>query len=366
MVPTIPGRTGQPGAPAQPDDQSAAAAGDSAALLRRQSAAGRLLGHHGAMSAWLASRRPASPASRTSRSAGLTARRPPGADDSLAAGWEHYGRKLLILAVVGYFTIQPAVARLLAGPGTVAAWMLLFVVLAGRVVGLADPGSDPVPWAGLAVIVALAVTLFAAGQGNWYATLAVAAAACGRFSRSPIPVTAGSLICSLAGLAVAMSHRSPQSSAVAIVVMPLLAGFFAYTAGKRGEALGTLRQTRAELARAAVAEERLCIARDLHDLLGHSLSLITLKAELANRLIEADPARAARELAELEAVSRQSLSDVREAVAGYRQPDAITVIARQLHLSPGTVRNRLSAAIQKLGARNRAEAVQTAQRKGWL
>ncbi len=50
-----------------------------------------------------------------------------------------------------------------------------------------------------------------------------------------------------------------------------------------------LRRTRAELARAAVAEERLRIARDLHDLLGHSLSLITLKAELAGRVIGADP-----------------------------------------------------------------------------
>jgi two-component system response regulator DesR len=46
--------------------------------------------------------------------------------------------------------------------------------------------------------------------------------------------------------------------------------------------------------------------------------------------------------------------------------DAITDIAGRLHLSPGTVRNHLSAAIQKLGARNRAEAVEIAQRKGWL
>jgi DNA-binding NarL/FixJ family response regulator len=47
------------------------------------------------------------------------------------------------------------------------------------------------------------------------------------------------------------------------------------------------------------------------------------------------------------------------------EPD-IQVIAGRLHLPPGTVRNHLSAAIQKLGARTRAEAVQIAQRKGWL
>jgi len=51
------------------------------------------------------------------------------------------------------------------------------------------------------------------------------------------------------------------------------------------------------------------------------------------------------------------------AAAGH---DAISEIAGRLHLSPGTVRNHLSAAMQKLGARNRAEAVQIAQRKGWL
>jgi two-component system sensor histidine kinase DesK len=60
------------------------------------------------------------------------------------------------------------------------------------------------------------------------------------------------------------------------------------------------------------------IARDLHDLLGHSLSLITLKAELAGRVIGADPAWAAREIAELESVASQSPADVREAVAGFR------------------------------------------------
>ena len=79
-----------------------------------------------------------------------------------------------------------------------------------------------------------------------------------------------------------------------------------------------LRKTREELATLAVAEERLRIARDLHDLLGHSLSVITLKSELAARLLERDPARAADELEEIQAVSREALAEVREAVKGYR------------------------------------------------
>ena len=68
---------------------------------------------------------------------------------------------------------------------------------------------------------------------------------------------------------------------------------------------------------AAVAE-RERIARDLHDVLGHTLSVIVLKAELAGRLIERDPQRAAREIADVERTARTALSEVREAIGGYR------------------------------------------------
>jgi two-component system, NarL family, sensor histidine kinase DesK len=98
-----------------------------------------------------------------------------------------------------------------------------------------------------------------------------------------------------------------------------------------------LNEARAELARTAVAEERLRISRDLHDLLGHSLSLIALKSELAGRMIESDPQRAAREIAELEAVARHSLAEVRQAVTGYRQPSlaAELAAARRMLASAG-------------------------------
>ncbi len=85
------------------------------------------------------------------------------------------------------------------------------------------------------------------------------------------------------------------------------------------DALRELHTAREELARQAVTEERLRMARDLHDLLGHTLSLITLKSELAGRLLEKDPHNASREVHEVERVARQALHEVREAVAGYRQ-----------------------------------------------
>ncbi|MEV7968013.1 sensor histidine kinase [Sphaerisporangium sp. NPDC088356] len=80
-----------------------------------------------------------------------------------------------------------------------------------------------------------------------------------------------------------------------------------------------LHQAQGEVARLAAGEERLRIARDLHDLLGHSLSLIVLKSELAGRLSDQGSPRAADEIRDIESVARLALQEVREAVTGYRQ-----------------------------------------------
>ena len=77
-------------------------------------------------------------------------------------------------------------------------------------------------------------------------------------------------------------------------------------------------QSQEEIRRLAATAERERIARDLHDLLGHTLTLVTVKAELAARLIERDAAAAASEVRELEKISRDALRQVREAVGGYR------------------------------------------------
>jgi two-component system sensor histidine kinase DesK len=77
---------------------------------------------------------------------------------------------------------------------------------------------------------------------------------------------------------------------------------------------------RTELARLAVGAERERFARDLHDLLGQTLSVIALKAELAGRLADADPAGAQREINEVRDVARTALGEVRDAVGGYRRP----------------------------------------------
>jgi two-component system sensor histidine kinase DesK len=88
-----------------------------------------------------------------------------------------------------------------------------------------------------------------------------------------------------------------------------------------------LRQAREEVARLAAEGERLRIARDLHDLLGHSLTTIAVKAELAQRLAGRDVARSAAEMSEVAGLARQALTDVRTAVAGYREVSLATELA---------------------------------------
>jgi two-component system response regulator DesR len=101
---------------------------------------------------------------------------------------------------------------------------------------------------------------------------------------------------------------------------------------RMGSAIRELHAARRELARLAVIEERERLSRDLHDLLEQTLSMITLKSELARQLVTEEPNRCARELSEIEVAARQTLHEVREAVAGYLQPDLRSELegARQL------------------------------------
>lgn len=93
------------------------------------------------------------------------------------------------------------------------------------------------------------------------------------------------------------------------------------------------RQGQEALARLAAAEERLRFARDVHDVLGHALTVIALKAELAARLAPTDPARAAGEADEVRRLAGDALAEVRDAVHGYRRvelPEQVTAVAQVL------------------------------------
>ena len=105
-----------------------------------------------------------------------------------------------------------------------------------------------------------------------------------------------------------------------------------------------LARVQAEKEKLAADAERERIARDLHDLLGHTLSVIVLKSELAGKLAERDPARAFAEIREVERVARGALGEVRAAVSGYRGSGLSAELARsKLALTTAGVRLELDA-----------------------
>jgi len=126
------------------------------------------------------------------------------------------------------------------------------------------------------------------------------------------------VLITLLGVVTAWGFSTPIYHWVMVAVFtPLIGGVNLHFA-QVARANDSLRVAHQEIERLAALAERERIARDLHDVLGHTLTLIVLKSELASRLAERDPARAAREIREVEQVSRTALADVREAIAGYR------------------------------------------------
>jgi len=87
---------------------------------------------------------------------------------------------------------------------------------------------------------------------------------------------------------------------------------------QRNRATAKLRMAKEEIEHLAKVAERERIARDLHDVLGHTLSVIILKSELAGKLIDRDPERAKAEIGDVERTSREALADVRSTIRGYR------------------------------------------------
>jgi two-component system sensor histidine kinase DesK len=89
-----------------------------------------------------------------------------------------------------------------------------------------------------------------------------------------------------------------------------------------------LRMAHEEIEQLAKTAERERIARDMHDVLGHSLSLIVLKSELAGRLLDSQPTRAALEIAEIETAARRALAEVRRTITGYRSEGFASELTR--------------------------------------
>ncbi|MFZ0044030.1 MAG: sensor histidine kinase [Solirubrobacteraceae bacterium] len=184
---------------------------------------------------------------------------------------------------------------------------------------LFDDGSRRLSYVLTAVMLSITVVLTLADRSNWgylfsYCSALVALVLPSPFGFSAVLACTGlAVICTSIGGAVAGTAFGYGASTVGVGLLLTLLRDLRVRNQELNEA-------RAELARTAVAEERERFARDLHDLLGHSLSVIAIKAELGRRLLPERPDQAAVEIGEVEHVARQALGEVRDAVSGYRQP----------------------------------------------
>lgn len=217
------------------------------------------------------------------------------------------------------------------------AWLVYLVAL------LVEPlarGATPTEWAALAV--AMAVFLPAYFAGYWggrglaagvlvplllgaglafvnpgaLVLFAYASSFAGQVERPRVALLAIAGVTAAAALLSRAGGAPAWVSVGALLFVPLM-GFVNLHFARERRANARLRRARAEVEYLAAVAERERIARDLHDVLGHTLSLVVVKAQLAARLADRDAARAAGEMRDVERVARAALAEVRETIRGY-------------------------------------------------
>ncbi|MGI8690239.1 MAG: sensor histidine kinase [Thermomicrobiales bacterium] len=233
----------------------------------------------------------------------------------------------LLFPITGLLHPRPATGRLLiivTGMAMIVGiylWLMLHHPFPD--VALA-PSAGWLPPALLALLTACVLFLSLTESRDWYWFFTYAGLAAG------VALPARHASWAIAGLIVVAAGAGGAVDWLQmgrIVLLVAAGGFGMIGVGHLIRTIRALRAARVEIARLAVAEERLRFARDLHDLLGHSLSTIAIKTALAHRLLPGAPERAMRELADVQTVTQEALKEVRDAVTGYRQPTLVTELA---------------------------------------
>jgi two-component system sensor histidine kinase DesK len=208
------------------------------------------------------------------------------------------------LSLVGVQASRPIVFQLVV--------LALFLIV--YVVGYARSGRQALAYAAaMAVLGAVA-----SPSDGWATTYFIYAATFLAWGfPAPLAYRALAVYAPRVALDVWLTHVE-LTSAIVGVVFSVIVGIACINAAEQKRAHGRLQQAYEQNERLAKIAERERITRDLHDVLGHTLSLIALKSQLASKLAERDPQRAATEIREVERIARTSLDELREALAGYR------------------------------------------------
>jgi two-component system sensor histidine kinase DesK len=220
------------------------------------------------------------------------------------------------IVYTGFLFIEPVVSPSWLHWIGAFALLAVFLVIFTVYVRTANCNSPLAYWMIVATFV-LGLATFPLNEGSM--TFFVYAAAFLPFHiRSPIRVLGLFLVEALFILAdTRLFHMELATAFYAIFLFVIVGGGNIFFAEQR-RADDRLRAVQEENAALAAVAERERIARDLHDVLGHTLSVIVLKAELAGRLVQLDPQRSTAEIADVERIARTALAEVREAIGGYR------------------------------------------------
>ena len=218
--------------------------------------------------------------------------------------------------MIGFLADEPTPARVVVVLAAVVVFLgFFFHGIRGRMV----PKPPALVARAYLVTLAIAAALTIADRPDWSLLFYYVIALAG--TRLPRPWSVICVVLTAAVAAVSSVIGDAEHSTTAGVGLGLLGiGAAMVVMGELMRSNRELHEARAELARLAVADERARFARDLHDLLGHSLSVIALKAQLARRRLPDDPQTAAADVADIEDVTREALREVRQAVSGYRRP----------------------------------------------
>ncbi|MGW4591888.1 sensor histidine kinase [Amycolatopsis thermoflava] len=246
-------------------------------------------------------------------------------------GRDEWRRLLLSLGMLCYpFLTAVGVAQYTRGFGLVAGYLLLVGVSAcylGIVVAAMRSAWRSYWWllTGMTVLAVLVAPLAHENVLILAAVIVPSATARVNGRTAAALVVLGAAACVVVPMAVPGWSTDPAGYfAVAVVFTALLVHAFSRTATANQQ----LREARAEVARLASEAERNRIARDLHDLLGHSLTAITVKSGLARRLAVGAPPAALAEMESVEQLARRTLADVRAAVSGYQDVTLAGELAR--------------------------------------
>lgn len=231
----------------------------------------------------------------------------------LSAGALIFWVWLVALPLVGLRHASELVAWL--GAAGIAVFASVYVRLVERC--LTDRGRLAIRVLMLGCLVAIAVAGSSGQLTSWGVLFSLSSIAAAVALPDGGPALAGIVAIAGASAGLDIAHGAGVGASDQWGVF--IAGFVVWILRRFFAVISDLQRAREELATFAVTQERLRFARDLHDLLGHTLSLVVVKAEVVRRLATRDPNAAADEAGDIESIGRQALSEIRQAVTGYRE-----------------------------------------------